>query len=235
MKKTLENQSILKKNGGILEEPVNHGGLYIVMDFDEMALKYLYESDDHLQPISHFKYHVFTEEQKDYSLMSMLEKYISGYQELLKKRGYADSVSYTYGDDAGDKLFHMTPLDDLTQKSFPNMCYFVLRHEEMDKNDTFVHVIWHKSGDYQVIMKCMDEIDIPNIETKVIDIPSALVNSLGDNGDFLLDVPHNGEQWKDFFTVLVSFAELVKHSPDAVLVARTEGRNRYFRPRKSFS
>ena len=69
MKKTLENQSTLNKKGGILEEPMNYGGLYIVMDFDEMDLKYLYESDDHLQPISHFKYHVFTVEDRDYSLM----------------------------------------------------------------------------------------------------------------------------------------------------------------------
>ena len=168
MKKTLENQSNLKKGDGILIEPENHGGLYIVMDFDEMDLKYLYESDEHLQPITHFKYHVFTEKEGDYDLMEKLEKYIRGYQELLKKRGYADSVSYYYSEDTEDKMFHMTPLDDLTMASFPGMCYFILRHEEMDKNDTFVHVIWHKNGDYHVVVMAMDEIDIPNIETKTL-------------------------------------------------------------------
>lgn len=234
MKKTLENQSILKKKGGILEEPINHGGLYIVMDFDEMDLKYLYESDDHLQPIPHFKYHVFTEEDKDYGLMQKLEDYIKGYQQLLKTRGYADSVSYYYNENE-DKMFHMTPLDDLTMATFPGMCYFILRHEEMDKNDTFVHVIWHKNGDYHVVVKAMDEIDIPNIETKVMDIPESLNAHITDNGDFQLDVPHEGGEWMDFFDQLSAFAQEVDKKPGIVLVSRKDGHNRYFRPRKSFS
>ena len=235
MKKTLENQSTLKKNGGILEEPMNYGGLYIVMDFDEMDLKYLYESDDHLQPITHFKYHVFTEENRDYDLMEKLEKYIKGYQELLKMRGYADSVSYYYNEDDEDKMFHMTPLDGLTMESFPGMCYFILRHEEMDRNDTFVHVIWHKNGDYHVVVKAMDEIAIPNIETKVMEIPETLASTISDNGDFQLDVPHDGGDWMGIFDDLSLFAQKVEENPGVVLVARKDGNNRYFRPRKSFS
>ena len=235
MKKTLENQSTLNKKGGILEEPMNYGGLYIVMDFDEMDLKYLYESDDHLQPISHFKYHVFTEEDRDYSLMEKLESYIKGYQELLKKRGYADSVSYYYDEDDGDKMFHMTPLDDLTMASFPGMCYFILRHEEMDRNDTFVHVIWHKNGDYHVVVKAMDEVDIPNIETETLEIPSSLSAPISDNGDFQMDVPHGGGDWIGFFDDLAAFAHVVEEKKNVVLVSRKDGHNRYFKPRKSFS
>lgn len=235
MKKTLENQSNLKKGGGILTEPENHGGLYIVMDFDEMDLKYLYESDDHLQPISHFKYHVFTEEERDYDLMEKLEKYIKGYQELLSKRGYADSVSYYYSEDDEYKMFHMTPLDDLTMASFPEMCYFILRHEEMDRNDTFVHIIWHKNGAYHVVVKAMDEIDIPNIETKVIDMPLSLTAALSDNGDFQIDVPHDGGEWMSFFDDLSRFAKETEKTPGVVVVARVDGKNRYFKPRKSFS
>ena len=235
MKKTLENQSTLNKKGGILEEPMNYGGLYIVMDFDEMDLKYLYESDDHLQPISHFKYHVFTEEDRDYSLMEKLESYIKGYQELLKKRGYADSVSYYYDEDDGDKMFHMTPLDDLTMASFPGMCYFILRHEEMDRNDTFVHVIWHKNGDYHVVVKAMDEVDIPNIETETLEIPSSLSAHISDNGDFQMDVPHDGGDWIGFVDDLSAFAHVVEEKKNVVLVSRKDGHNRYFKPRKSFS
>ena len=167
--------------------------------------------------------------------MEKLEKYIRGYQELLKKRGYADSVSYYYSEDTEDKMFHMTPLDDLTMASFPGMCYFILRHEEMDKNDTFVHVIWHKNGDYHVVVKAMDEIDIPNIETKTLEMPENLVSSLSDNGDFQLDVPHDGGDWMGFFDDLSSFAKETEKTPGVVIVANVKGRNRYFKPRKSFS
>ena len=65
MKKTLENQSTLNKKGGILEEPMNYGGLYIVMDFDAMDRKSLHDSDDPLQPISQYTLHVTTEEDTD--------------------------------------------------------------------------------------------------------------------------------------------------------------------------
>lgn len=234
MKKTLENQALLRK-GEVLEEPKNYGGLYIIMDFDEMDLKYLYESDDHLQPISHFKYRVFTEEDKDYDLMEKLEAYIAGYQALLKKRGYADSVSYYYNEEVGDKVFHMTPLDDLTKESFPNMCYFILRHEEMSKDDTFVHVKWHKNGDYHVVLKAMDEIAIPNIETKTIKMPSSLAMHLNVSGDIQLDVPHEGGEWRDFFKELSTFAKEVEKVEGVVIVASSEDGNRYFKPRRSFS
>ena len=147
----------------------------------------------------------------------------------------ADSVSYYYDEDDGDKMFHMTPLDDLTMASFPGMCYFILRHEEMDKNDTFVHVIWHKNGDYHVVVKAMDEIDIPNIETKTLEMPENLVSSLSDNGDFQLDVPHDGGDWMGFFDDLSSFAKETEKTPGVVIVANVKGRNRYFKPRKSFS
>ena len=112
----------------------------------------------------------------------------------------------------------------------------------MDKNDTFVHVIWHKNGDYHVVVKAMDEIDIPNIETKTLEMPENLVSSLSDNGDFQLDVPHDGGDWMGFFDDLSSFAKETEKTPGVVIVAngvvvvaKVEGKNRYFKPRKSFS
>ena len=81
----------------------------------------------------------------------------------------------------------------------------------------------------------MDEVDIPNIEAKVIEMPQNLSSALSDNGDFQLDVPHDGGEWMSFFDDLSRFAKETEKIPGVVVVAKVDGKNRYFKPRKSFS
>ncbi|MBQ0070263.1 MAG: hypothetical protein KBS81_00150 [Spirochaetales bacterium] len=200
-----------------------------------MDLKYTYESDIGLQAVTDFVYHVFREEDKDYHLVKMLGSYLDAYQKLFEKRGYADSVSFTYSDE-GRGIFHMTPLDDMTKAQFPHMCYFMYPSNVTPPEDMKMELKWHRHDPSELSLCVMKEVAVPTIEDQILDIPECIESLLDlSDGAFHLVLPLHGGEWKKQMEDLEALAAEVKKNPGVILVSRGKGKNHYFKPFHSFS